>query len=157
MEIGGVSSSTPGLSLKKALEIKASKYRNLPHPYFIAINARGFHDTEDDYLAATYGSDAVQISLGVDGEKVGEPRWVRLTNGLYNDGGRARKTNVSGVIFFNGVAPWNWSDRRCCLIHNAYSTSPLFKLSLGGDAYVPTGGTLNKIHGKNVGDLIALD
>jgi hypothetical protein len=152
IEMGGVSVSTPGDLVKKGLERKASKYKELELPYLIALNARGFHDTEDDYLAATYGAQAARFSMGQDG-LTGEPEWIRNHDGLFNDGGRPRKQHVSGVLLFNGVAPWNWSDRYSCMIHNAFAHKPLGDLSFGGDAFVACDGILKKVQGRRIGEI----
>jgi hypothetical protein len=151
VEMGGVSMSTPGDHVKKGLEKKAAKYRELQIPYIIALNARGFHDTEDDFLAATYGTQAVRYSIGRDGP-VGEPEWIRNSDGLFNDGGRARKQHVSAVLLFNGVAPWSWWERRSCIIHNAFADKPLGDLSFGGDAFVVDNDVLKKVEGHSIGD-----
>ncbi len=153
VEMGGVTVSTPGRAIKGGLERKASKYRSLNLPYIIALNARGFHDTEDDFLAATYGSSAVRISIGPNGAE-GEPEMIRNTDGLYNDGGRARKRNVSAVLLFNGVAPWNWRDRHGCLIHNAYAERKIEGADFGCDCFLPEDGILTKSEGRCVGDLM---
>lgn len=153
IEMGGVSVSTPGDHVKKGLERKASKYRELNLPYVIALNARGFHDTEDDYLAATYGSQAVRFSIDADGNS-GEPEWIRNQDGLFNDGGRPRKKHVSAALLFNGVAPWNWQERCSCVIHNAYANQSLGDLSLGGDAFVVRGDMLQKVEGATVGEVL---
>jgi hypothetical protein len=152
IEMGGVSVSTPGDLVKKGLERKASKYKELELPYVIALNARGLHDTEDDYLAATYGTQAVRFSMGRDG-LTGEPEWIRNHDGLFNDGGKPRKQHVSGVLLFNGVAPWNWSDRYSCMIHNAFAHKPLGDLSFGGDAFVASDGILKKVQGRRIGEI----
>lgn len=153
VEMGGVSVSTPGDHVKRGLERKASKYRELEFPYIIALNARGFQDTEDDYLAATYGSQAVRISIGPAGES-GESEWFRNPDGLFNDGGKPRKRHVSAALLFNGVAPWNWQDRRSCIIHNAHADRPLGDLSFGGDAFVAINGRLERVGGGQVGDVL---
>jgi hypothetical protein len=152
IEMGGASVSTPGDHVKKGLERKASKYKELQLPYVIALNARGFHDTEDDYLAATYGSLAARFSMGPDGMN-DEPEWIRNHDGLFNDGGRPRKQHVSAVLLFNGVAPWSWSERCSCTIHNAYANKPLGDLSFGGDAFVARDGVLNKVEGRRIGEI----
>ena len=149
IEMGGVTVSTPGETVKRALEKKASKYRRLELPYLIALNARSFHDTEDDYLAATYGTQAVRFSIGADGP-AGEPEMIRNHDGLFNDGGRPRKSNVSAALIFNGVAPWDWRGRRSCMIHNAYAKRPLGILSFGGDGYLPADGILRRVEGSAV-------
>jgi hypothetical protein len=153
VEMGGVSVSTPGDHVKKGLEKKAAKYRELQLPYVIALNARAAHDTEDDYLAATYGTQALRYSIGPDGP-VGEPEWIRNSDGLFNDGGKPRKQHVSAVLLFNGVAPWNWYARRSCMIHNAFANKPLGDVSFGGDAFVVDDDVLTKVEGRNVGDLL---
>jgi hypothetical protein len=152
IEMGGVSVSTPGEVVKRALQKKAGKYRELELPYLIALNARGFHDTEDDYLAATYGTLAVRFSLGPEGAER-EPEMIRNHDGLFNEGGRPRKTNVSAALIFNGIAPWNWRDRRSCMIHNAYAERLLEDLTFSGDGYLPNGGILQKFEGLNVAAL----
>jgi hypothetical protein len=152
IEMGGLTVSTPGAEVKRGLERKSSKYRDLEMPYLIALNARGFHDTEDDYLAATYGSLAVRFTIGPDGSGK-DPETIRENDGLFNDGGRARKKNVSAVLLFNGVAPWNWRDRRSCIIHNAYADRPLGDVTFGGDAFLPKDGVLKRIEGSGVSDL----
>lgn len=152
VEMGGVSVSTPGGLVKKGLEKKSAKYKELELPYVIALNARGFHDTEDDYLAATYGTQAARFSMGPDG-LTGEPEWIRNHDGLFNDGGRPRKQHVSGVLLFNGVAPWNWSDRYSCMIHNAFAQKPLGDLTFGGDAFVACDGILKKVEGRRISEI----
>jgi hypothetical protein len=155
VEMGNVSVSTPGDHVKKGLERKASKYREVQLPYVIALNARGFHDTEDDYLAATYGSQAVRFSIGPDGES-GEPEWIRNDDGLFNEGGRRRKRHVSAALLFNGVAPWSWHDRSSCMIHNAYADRPLGEVTFGGDAFLARNDVLEKVEGGRVGDLFGI-
>jgi hypothetical protein len=155
IEMGGVSVSTPGDLVKKGLERKASKYKELELPYLIALNARGFHDTEDDYLAATYGTQAARFSMGPDG-LTGDPEWIRNHDGLFNDGGRPRKQHVSGVLLFNGVAPWNWSDRYSCMIHNAFAHKSLGDLSFGGDAFVACDGILKKVQGRRISEIFGM-
>lgn len=151
IEMGGATVSTPGDHVKKGLERKAAKYREIQVPYLIALNARGFHDTEDDYLAATYGSQAVRFTIGSDGAS-GEPEWIRNHDGLFNDGGKPRKRHVSAVLLFNGVAPWNWRDRQSCIIHNAYATRPLGDVTFGGDGFLVRNDVLKKVEGAHVGE-----
>lgn len=152
VEMGRLSVSTPGSHIKRGLERKASKYRKLQMPYLIALNARGFEDTEDDYLAATYGSEAVQISVNLDGIS-GESKWVRNTDGIFNDGGKPRKRHVSAALLFNGVAPWNWRERYSCMIHNAFAQYPLGEVTFGGHAFIARDAMLEKIQGGRVGDV----
>lgn len=152
IEMGDVSVSTPGDHVKKGLEKKASKYRKVPLPYLIALNARGLHDTEDDYLAATYGSPAVRFSVGPDGSS-GEPEWIRNNDGVFNNLGRPRKRHVSAALLFNGVAPWNWRDRYSYMVHNAFADRPLGDVTFGGNAFLARNDVLEKVEGGRVGDV----
>lgn len=153
VEVGKGSVSTPGADLKASITRKAAKYRNLPYPYVVAINAGSLLHTEDDFLAALYGSEAVQILFDKNGQ-VGKPKTIRNANGVFNHGGRPRKIDLSAVAFFNGVRPWNWRNCRGCLIHNAYSVQPATDFKFGGDEYLPEGGKLVKTEGEGAGSII---
>lgn len=154
IEMGGASVSAPGDHVKKGLERKASKYREVPLPYLIALNARSLHDTEDDYLAATYGSKAVRFSIGPNGAS-GEPEWIRNHDGLFNDGGRPRKRHVSAALLFNGVATWGWRERCSCMIHNAYADRPLGEVTFGGVAFLARNDVLERVEGGLVGEVFS--
>ncbi|WP_273678471.1 hypothetical protein [Erythrobacter fulvus] len=153
IEVGGVSTRRSGEEIKMALEKKANKYRSLGMTYIIALNARSIVDTEDDYISANYGTNSLVFDIGRDGIENREPNLVRNNDGLFNDGGRARKANVSAVLIFDGIKPWQWRDRKSSLIHNAFAKHPLGALQLGGDAWCIQGSDLCKIEGRDVGSI----
>ncbi|WP_343344897.1 hypothetical protein WJT74_11200 [Sphingomicrobium sp. XHP0239] len=149
----GVTMSTPGDDMKSATEKKAKKYRDTPFPYIIAVNARGFHDTEDDYISALYGTLAARYFIG---EGAPEPEMIRQTDGLFNDGGNVRKSHVSGVLFFNGIAPWDWQKSRACMIHNAFADRKIFSVDFQSDCFAPVSlNELQKWGGKSVDEIFS--
>jgi hypothetical protein len=155
IEMGKPYVGTPGDGLREAVRKKAAKYGKPDYPLIIALNASSLFDSEDDYVAALYGSPQVTFSVGPNGP-IGNERMTRANNGVFNEGGRARKTHVSGVLYFNGVFPWQIEDRRSLLVHHAWTEKPLGDLTFGGDALVPREGTLKRIQGASVGEILQL-
>lgn len=153
VEIGKFTVSTPGADVKAALLKKAQKYKGIKIPYVIALNARKMHDSEDDFISATYGVEKVVVTLNPDGGS-DDHRWERDTNGLFNDGGKLRKRHVSAVLVFDGIQPWSWREHRSCTIHNEGALQPLEGACFGGDAFFPEHGVLRKVEGKDVGELM---
>ena len=145
IEHTGTSVSTPGERVRKSLLTKASKYRSLDLPYVVALNSTSMLDSEEDFIAATYGTPAVRFRMGCDG-LAGEPQWVRNEDGLFNEGGRPRKTNVSATLIFDHVAPWQWRNRKSYLINNAYASHPIDPQTTIGDiAYIAADGVLERV------------
>ncbi len=154
LELEGGSVTRPGYKLKKALDKKAKIYKALKVPYLIAINSQLMEDSEDDYLAATYGTEAASYRFGPNGLD-GTVDFIRNFDGLFNEGDKARKRHVSAVIFFDGVASWNWGSRRSCILHNAAAARTLHNATFGGDAYLIDQEKLRRVEGVSVAQLFS--
>jgi hypothetical protein len=108
-------------SLKDSIIKKASRYGKFDIPYLICINAIG-HKTSGkiDIENVIWGSLALSFTNNPDDKNV---KWIRKSDGIFHNGRRATKTNVSGVLVTK-VFPFGVPNSKYWLYKNPFSKHP---------------------------------
>ena len=108
-------------SLKDSIVKKASRYGKFDIPYLICINAIG-HKTSGriDIENVIWGSLAWSFKNNPDDK---DAKWIRESDGIFHNGRRATKTNVSGILVTK-VFPFGVPNSKYWLYENPFSKNP---------------------------------
>lgn len=110
--------------IRKAGQSKSKKYGRLELPYIIAMNVIEQFTREWSVVDALFGREAVRHIAYLDGsEKIEQ---VREFDGLWLNKQGPINENISAVLAFLGLKPWNLATVESILIENpfAYKLNP---------------------------------
>jgi len=109
--------------IREAVEKKAKKYGELPHPLVVAANVLSEHCDDIDIFNALFGSEMFQVAFHADGSET--TKGGRLPNGVWFGQRGPRNQVVSAVFIGNRIDPYTVGTTTPILIHNPYTQSPL--------------------------------
>lgn len=108
-------------SLKDSITKKARRYGKFDIPYLICINAIGKKTSgKIDIENVIWGSLAWSFTNNPDDE---DAKWIRKSDGIFHNGRRATKTNVSGILVTK-VFPFGVPNSKYWLYKNPFSKNP---------------------------------
>jgi hypothetical protein len=139
------------VSIRGAVEKKASRYGDLGLPYIVAVNALGEFARETHAVEGLFGTEAIQVHC-VDGEF--DWQEVRNPDGAWHNAQGPRNTRVSAVLSTEGVTPWSVSRLRARFILNPWAGRPLGVMPLGIDRRWVANGRLLRQQGHSIGELL---
>jgi hypothetical protein len=139
------------VSIRGAVEKKASRYGGLDLPYIVAVNALAEFARETHAVEGLFGTEAIQVRC-VEGEY--DCRTVRNPDGAWHNASGPRNTRVSAVLSTEGVTPWSVSRRRARLILNPWARRPLGVMPAGIDRRWVENGRLLREEGRSLGELL---
>ena len=93
--------------IRKALKAKGKAYGLLGAPFIVAIRTDHIFPTQYDVADALFGSSVIEIQTFSDGRRTSAP--ARASNGYWLEGTRWRHTNVSAVLYVNGMTAGSYS------------------------------------------------
>jgi hypothetical protein len=139
------------VSIRGAVEKKASRYGDLGLPYIVAVNALAEFARETHAVEGLFGTEAIQVRC-IDGEY--DCRTVRNPDGAWHNANGPRNTRVSAVLSTEGVTPWSVSRRRARFILNPWARRPLEVMPMGIDRRWVENGRLRREQGRSLGELL---
>ncbi len=107
--------------LRKAVERKANRYRNLAHPLVVAADITSFA-AEQVEVAALFGSVGVRLFANPSGDGWTSSESVRSGKALWfdNDRERTRNAGLTALMMVHDLAPWTVANVSVCLYLNPY-------------------------------------
>ena len=141
------------ISIKSAIEKKATRYGELDKPYIIAINSTSEKFTDEyDTMNALFGSLQVTFSTNPNNR---DERLTRALDGIFLDSKGAKFTRVSGVLVTN-IHPGNLHNSKHWLVKHPFGKRDLdfdvFSLS----KIVVEKNNIKQINGQNIQDVLGI-
>lgn len=109
--------------VRKAGQSKSKKYGDLVLPYIIAMNVLEQFARKYCVVDAMFGSEGVRHTGYFDGSEKIEA--IREHNGLWLNNKGPINQNVSAVLVFFGLKPWNLTTVESVLIENPFAARAL--------------------------------
>jgi hypothetical protein len=109
--------------IRKAGQSKSKKYGRLRIPYIVAMNVVEMFVRKWSVVDALFGREAVRHIGYLDGSEKIET--VREADGLWFNRHGSVNENISAVLVFLGLYPWNLTTVESILINNPFAPKPL--------------------------------
>lgn len=141
-------------AIKGAVERKAGRYGDLPHPYIIAVNdmsPNGHY--EHSIMAALFGTERAEFYRDQAGAM--QHRVIRNPNGAWY-AHRPINTRVSAAVFIEGLTPWTIARMQPTLVLNPWAKRPLADVELGIDRVWIDDTKIGRKKGSSLGQLVGL-
>lgn len=142
--------------IRKAGQSKSKKYGDLSLPYIVAMNVLEQFARRYSVLDALFGREAIRHTGYLDGSEKIES--VREPDGLWLNNKGPLNTNISAVLIFFGLTPWNLATVESVLVENPFAlrafTNELPMKRIVGD--VSTGKLSEVVEEQNIENVLKL-
>ena len=107
--------------LRRAVERKAKRYRNLALPLVVAANIPSF-DAERIEEKALFGQDALRLRANAAGDDWAPSGFMRSGQALWfdNNQGQTRNPGLTALMMVHDLAPWTVANVSVYLYRNPY-------------------------------------
>lgn len=105
-------------SIKTAVMKKANHYKNINHPFVVAVNVMDMIDNTD-IMEALFGDEEHIFSRSGSMHTV-----KRRRNGAFTEGDGPRNTSISAVLIMENVCLWTIDRTKTILVHNPWAQKP---------------------------------
>jgi hypothetical protein len=139
--------------IRDALQSKANKYGELPHPLVVAVNFDALALERIDEMQALFGEETFVLDRARPEEV---PRMERLPNGAWMGPDGPRYTRLTGAWIFRNLEPSNTASCQCTLYQNPYAQRELPGLFHRMDHAMPTDGVMDWRNGDSIAALLGL-
>lgn len=151
-KVGSISFSR---SIRRAIEAKGNRYKELEHPFIIAINSMSSGVSDDHVFEALVGPVAARFKRTESGEWVGEQ--FRQRDGAWFSERGTQYRRVSGALVFHTLFPYSIASTNYRLWLHPFARRPLAREL----SFAPSGrfvdGKLEFGDGQELADLLDLD
>jgi hypothetical protein len=118
----GFFQANPVEAIRSSILSKAKAYGKLNLPYVIAVNSLERHIDNAEIMDALFGQSKFTVSKLKDGGV--KTKEERSLDGVWTSNSGPRNTQVSAVLMFLRVTPWDIARCNVRLWHNPYASIP---------------------------------